>query len=121
MQAVAGHHGEPPGEPQRVLEDAFDTADFDAAETFVQTLQSLAGLEAFPRPDKEQSKAASWWIAGLTVLADWLGSNRKFFPYCNKRVSLDAYWQEALILLCHISDSRRRQAAKASCLRRCRS
>ncbi len=26
-----------------------------------------------------------------------------------------------LILLCHISDSRRRQAAKASCLRRCRS
>ena len=96
MQAVAGHHGEPPGEPQRVLEDAFDTADFDAAETFVQTLQSLAGLEAFPRPDKEQSKAASWWIAGLTVLADWLGSNRKFFPYCNKRVSLDAYWQEAL-------------------------
>ena len=27
----------------------------------------------------------------------------------------------SLILLCHISDSRRRQAAKASCLRRCRS
>ena len=26
-----------------------------------------------------------------------------------------------LLLLCHISDSRRRQAAKASCLRRCRS
>ena len=26
-----------------------------------------------------------------------------------------------LVLLCHISDSRRRQAAKASCLRRCRS
>ena len=28
---------------------------------------------------------------------------------------------EKVILLCHISDSRRRQAAKASCLRRCRS
>ncbi|RTZ81560.1 MAG: hypothetical protein DSZ01_00635 [Gammaproteobacteria bacterium] len=26
-----------------------------------------------------------------------------------------------VVLLCHISDSRRRQAAKASCLRRCRS
>ena len=29
--------------------------------------------------------------------------------------------EQSLILLCHISDSRRRQAAKASCLRRCRS
>ncbi len=30
-------------------------------------------------------------------------------------------WRVRLVLLCHISDSRRRQAAKASCLRRCRS
>jgi len=39
-------------------------------------------------------------------------------PYGEK---LFGYSEDELILLCHISDSRRRQAAKASCLRRCRS
>jgi len=96
MQAATGHHGEPPGDPQRVLEDAFDPVDFEAAETFLTELLALAGLDTVPRPDKDLSKIASWWIAGLAVLADWLGSNRNFFPYCSEPVSLDAYWQKAL-------------------------
>lgn len=96
MQAVTGHHGEPPGEPLRVLEDAFDPGDFDTAATFVQALLSLAGLEAFPRPDKALSKTGSWWVAGLAVLADWLGSSRNFFPYHGEPVPLDDYWQKAL-------------------------
>ena len=33
----------------------------------------------------------SWLVAGLTNLADWIGSNRAGFPYCDAHHSLDGY------------------------------
>ncbi len=96
MQAVTGHHGEPPEDKERVLEDAFDSVDFEAVERFLQNLLVLAQLKDLPRPDKILSKAASWWVAGLAVLADWLGSNRRFFPFESRPMPLEDYWREAL-------------------------
>ena len=96
MRAVTGHHGEPPLEETRILEDAFDGEDFDAAAAFIEALPALGGMETFPEPPKALSASASWWVAGLTVLADWLGSNRRFFPYRHHPVPLEAYWQGAL-------------------------
>lgn len=96
MRAVTGHHGEPPVEDERVLEDAFDDADFEATAAFIEALLILGGLETIPQPRKELSATASWWIAGLAVLADWLGSNRRFFPYNRHPVPLDEYWPKAL-------------------------
>ena len=37
----------------------------------------------------------SWWFAGVTVLADWLGSNTNFFPYKNQSTDLEKYWEYA--------------------------
>jgi CRISPR-associated endonuclease/helicase Cas3 len=34
------------------------------------------------------SRDLSWWVAGLTVLADWLGSNTDYFPYQTEAVPL---------------------------------
>ncbi len=96
MRAVTGHHGEPPDEIERVLEDAFDDVDFEAAAAFIKALLELGGLGTIPQPPATLAATASWWLAGLAVLADWLGSNRHFFPYRSDPVALVDYWQEAL-------------------------
>ena len=49
-------------------------------------------------PDREalnRGQRGSWWIAGLAVLADWLGSNTTWFAYVDEPVSLDEYWEQA--------------------------
>jgi CRISPR-associated endonuclease/helicase Cas3 len=38
----------------------------------------------------------TWIVAGLTVIADWIGSNRGWFPYRKPDLTLAEYWQEAL-------------------------
>jgi len=96
MRAVTGHHGEPPSEGERVLEDTFDDADFEVTVTFIEALLTLSGLEEIPQPPKTLSATASWWIAGLAVLADWLGSNRRFFPYRSNPIALKDYWRKVL-------------------------
>src|SRR5699024_6680040 len=37
----------------------------------------------------------SWHLAGLAVLADWLGSNTEYFPYKNKPLASKEYWSIA--------------------------
>jgi CRISPR-associated endonuclease/helicase Cas3 len=40
-------------------------------------------------------KALSWLLCGLTVVSDWIGSNRSWFPYCPPDQSLEQYWDYA--------------------------
>ncbi|GAB4349413.1 MAG: CRISPR-associated helicase/endonuclease Cas3 [Gammaproteobacteria bacterium] len=96
MRAVTGHHGQPPGENVVNWKDAFEEGDFHAAEAFVRALLHLTGLDALPSPPAETAAISSWWIAGLAVLADWLGSNRDFFAYHADPMPLPDYWQRAL-------------------------
>ncbi|MGK7246656.1 HD domain-containing protein [Buttiauxella agrestis] len=44
---------------------------------------------------REKLKQQSWLIAGLTVLADWLGSNHIYFPLVSEIYPLAEYWQKA--------------------------
>lgn len=109
MRAVTGHHGQPPdptsgGDWMR----HFDSReDLPAARAFANEMRTMflgksvvAELSPFLDGDSvlETSEEISWWIAGLTVLADWLGSNTDFFPYRsdpdNPR-SLSQYWEES--------------------------
>jgi CRISPR-associated endonuclease/helicase Cas3 len=96
MQAVTGHHGEPPADVKTILRHHFDADDIEAARAFVSEILELAGVETFPMPPDGNAKAASWWLAGLAVLADWLGSNTLFFPYRDTAVPLSDYWSMAL-------------------------
>lgn len=107
MRAVTGHHGQPPQESGEFWEQHFDRRqDRTAILEFVAELRSLLvddtvaaipfaqDVEVFYRSSVE----LSWWIAGLAVLADWLGSNTDFFSY---RVAPDPplpladYWKHA--------------------------
>ena len=53
-------------------------------------------------PLETQFAAFSWALAGLIVLADWIGSNEEFFEYREQVQELSGYWGQA-----------RRQAAEA--------
>ena len=98
MRAVTGHHGRPPEEKSQwkgSLKYAFDDKDREAARYFVKEVFNLTGLKTLPQPPKA-SLEATWWLAGLAVLADWLGSNRDFFPCQSNTMSLNDYWKWAL-------------------------
>ncbi len=95
MRVVTGHHGQPPGEDiSGCLSDSFEECDIEAARSFLQAVLDLAGCKTLPRIAIPAQ--ATWWLAGLTVLADWLGSNREFFPYCEEILPLGDYWDRAL-------------------------
>lgn len=98
IQSATGHHGSPPsrsgsnGLPVR-LSRYFRDEDIQAARHW-----SLFVHELFnPRwglGDREQLKRASWWVAGLINLADWLGSSTQWFPYFSTPKDLSQYWSD---------------------------
>lgn len=106
MRAVTGHHGQPPNE-DGLWERHFDTVhDRRAALDFVSDVRThlfgkaIAGIPACTGPEAfyQASKELSWWLAGVAVLADWLGSNTDFFAYWPDTappVSLAEYWAHA--------------------------
>ena len=99
IQAVTGHHGAPPqrdavpGKPG----DYFEEQDTEAANVFTTDIAHLLLPPAteFPQPDIEAGQTSSWWLAGFTVLCDWLGSNRDYFPFVDTAQSLETYWRLA--------------------------
>jgi len=101
LQAVTGHHGMPP-KPTGTVDFFFLREDKQAASDFVQALAKLLLTEEAKRiPERAGadfewiSKTVSWWFAGVTVLADWLGSNTHFFPYREQPEALADYWAYA--------------------------
>jgi CRISPR-associated endonuclease/helicase Cas3 len=88
VRSVTGHHGQPP------REDAYFSRHFSADDrasileftTSVRALACGSAITLMPTPAdpdafRRASEHLSWWVAGLTVLADWIGSNTDFFPY----------------------------------------
>lgn len=97
LLAVTGHHGMPP-KPSGNVASFFRREDKQAAADFVQMMaELLLTKEARGIPANQNFKIASevlsWWFAGITVLADWLGSNTRFFPYKNPSADLNKYWK----------------------------
>lgn len=103
-RAVTGHHGQPPQEIDRAWTFFFDEQDAAAILDFTGEIRRLflsdgvSDILALQDGDdfRLASTELSWWIAGLTVLADWIGSNAEVFTYCAEPLpSLDAYWERA--------------------------
>lgn len=105
VRAVTGHHGQPPLSQVTRMDGHFRQRDIAAAQDFVAAAKALfltpraarvattQDLAAFER----NSRHLSWWIAGLAVLADWIGSNADIFKYIDVPVAtLDGYWSTAL-------------------------
>jgi CRISPR-associated endonuclease/helicase Cas3 len=106
-RAVTGHHGQPPKSDPIRLEHHFNkTQDSAAILAFVREVKSLTLGNAQPLlPTRlgaddfcDASERLSWWIAGLAVLADWIGSNTEYFAYRDQPPAdgrLEDYWAHA--------------------------
>lgn len=44
---------------------------------------------------RTRAQRASWWVAGIAVLADWIGSNTEWFPYTDQPSPLGEHWMKA--------------------------
>lgn len=98
LRAVAGHHGRPPEAIQGGLRPRIACRIcLDAARRFVEL--ALAAIAPAPLPilDDREIQVVAWWLAGLTTLADWIGSSRRWFPPvdADAHADLAAYWDEA--------------------------
>lgn len=99
LRAVCGHHGTPP-KSRGPVDYFFTRQDKQAATEFITAIAGFLlndEARAIPLVEdgdfEEASTMLSWWFAGLAVLADWLGSNTRYFPYRSKPRDLHAYWR----------------------------
>jgi len=89
---ILGHHGRPARISSKPLQDLFSPAAEAAALAFADASYALLRPPKLPEPSNAVLKRASWPLAGLSVLADWVGSNRDWFPYVRNGRSLQEYW-----------------------------
>ena len=101
LRTSSGHHGRPPRDADW-RSDWFRREDIDAALSFSHRVGLLFFDAESPRVftvDDERLfagrvAAASWAIAGFAVLCDWMGSNRLWFPFVDRPMSIRVYWEE---------------------------
>ena len=107
--AVTGHHGAPPltdglNQPKlTTLRSIFGTAGIDAARQFATDARALFNPPTDIALAQKKMGPASFALAGVAVLADWLGSNQEWFPYKSvesyaaqaEAVDLGLYWERA--------------------------
>ncbi|WP_421855521.1 CRISPR-associated endonuclease Cas3'' [Marinomonas sp.] len=102
MDCVLGHHGKPINSA-KIAELApyiERKQNVPAAEQFVldvfDLLQPVLPIEKLvDREWRQRLKQVSWTLAGVVVLADWIGSDQNHFKYCSTPMSLDEYWPVA--------------------------
>jgi CRISPR-associated endonuclease/helicase Cas3 len=101
LEIVTGHHGMPPKRSGVRLANYFQKEDEDAAYSFVEDICNLfTELDFSHLQDKnlkQQLKTVSWQLAGIAVLADWIGSNQEDFEYCSMPKNVSDYWQKQAI------------------------
>jgi CRISPR-associated endonuclease/helicase Cas3 len=108
IAAVTGHHGRPAknldfGQRCLILRNQFPPQVVEDARGFVTEAARLLLPENYfslltPGPGlAERYLRASWLVAGLTVAADWLGSNTRWFPYRTPSLPLADYWADVAL------------------------
>ncbi|WP_438864534.1 CRISPR-associated helicase Cas3' [Neptunicella sp.] len=99
MDCMLGHHGQPinKNDPQSI---AYYTEEQNlrAVKAFLVDVIDLLAFD-FPlekivtKQWRKKLELVSWQIAGVTVLADWIGSDQFYFKYQSTPKSLSDYWQ----------------------------
>ena len=97
IAAVTGHHGAPPeprtNESLQSLRSDFGRTGIEAAHAFIEQANALLVPPQEVRDlEPRRAKRGSFALAGLAVLADWVGSNQEWFPYCAPVQDLEGYW-----------------------------
>ncbi|MGI5862489.1 MAG: CRISPR-associated helicase Cas3' [Myxococcales bacterium] len=91
--ASTGHHGMPPDAAVNDVARFFKGSEEDAL-AFAGAVVALFGCVEIAWSEQSLSRS-SWLFAGLTVLSDWIGSNRDWFPYQAEPMELSEYWRIA--------------------------
>jgi len=83
FRALAGHHGRPvETKTEEISRAVIDTGCDGAAQAFVAAMNEVFQPPPCPLPDSSHALArVEWSLAGLTTLADWVGSRQAWFPY----------------------------------------
>ncbi len=99
FRAIAGHHGRPVAKPdigRGVLGPGCEAA----ARAFIEAMTAVFRPPPIPCPADSRALARlEWELAGLTTLADWVGSRQAWFPYVRDHAVADPaayFWTEAL-------------------------
>ena len=99
LDPFLGHHGRPVAEQGRSI-NATDLALFgkkrvvlDVAADLIEVVRTLLPLEPLSVPPRGW-QAATWPLAGLAALADWIGSRQEWFPYASPDIVPETYWRE---------------------------
>jgi CRISPR-associated endonuclease/helicase Cas3 len=93
LAPFTGHHGRPP-RSDRIPRYLIGEACLSAVAKHVDLCRRLFAPDAMPPPDIGALRRWSWWLAGLAVLSDWIGSNQHWFPYHEPNLAPEDYWNE---------------------------
>lgn len=104
IQAVMGHHGKPPksgmGDRPFYVDDFFNSKDLEAVKYFIREASALflTNTDSFKhqladKSLKQKIGPITYWLAGLSVLCDWIGSDSRMFRFCRDEMSLAEYWE----------------------------
>jgi len=97
LRAVTGHHGRPPREPKDAEFHSGKACEvcLGAARAFIREMLLVLDPSPLPRLDAGLQDRLAWFLAGLAVLADWLGSGQWFVPVAAaEHTDLARYWHE---------------------------
>ena len=101
LEIVCGHHGKPPQKlgKGKVRGALVSDEDIPAADAFLRELSKhwLPDLTPLNSINKQNFKDTSWQLAGVAVLADWLGSDQSIFQYESETLPLTEYWQQVAL------------------------
>lgn len=98
--AVAGHHGGPPEHlDARKAMDQDRQIGIEANEMAPRVIRAVG--ELFPNAslaglNEPEARRLSWLLSGLTVQADWIGSNTEWFGARDAETPVVRYWNDAL-------------------------
>ena len=97
--SVMLHHGRPAEEPSGQTQWLRSVKAIEPAiNSFIDEAFALIPCEGAvlrSKPSEKQLAIFSWALAGLIVLADWIGSNAHYFTYRDRVEDLAGYWRDA--------------------------
>lgn len=100
LRAITGHHGRPPAVPDSALGPGLLCSDcLGAAGAFGGAMQAVFDPPPISCPNDREIARWAWQLAGMTTLADWVGSRQAWFPYVTPEAVADPtayFWNLAL-------------------------
>ncbi len=100
LTATLGHHGRPIVVSDTSAKSIATPKAISDAKAFAAAAASLIcgdpGHIDAVTINEQGMRTASWLVSGLSVMADWIGSNQDWFCYSDPNLSLEEYWQVAL-------------------------